>query len=249
MFIREVFKGLESLNVKRNDILLMHASFRALGRISYTAVNLLRAFVEYLNQGTLILPALTYENVTENNPCFDVRKTRSCIGYLPEVFRTHFEVVRSLHPTHSVCAVGKDAELLTARHHLDHTPCGENAPFSLLPAHNGKILMLGCGLRPNTSMHAIEELFEPEYLFGKKLNYTIIGHQGRCYEQEYVTHNFTGWEQRYDRISDTDQDNWIMKSKIFEAECHLLDAKTLWQRAKAVLEENSNYFVDRVKSI
>ena len=38
--------------------------------------------------------------------------------------------------------------------------------------------MLGCGLAPNTSMHAIEELVAPPYLFGEPLVYTMVLEDG-----------------------------------------------------------------------
>lgn len=245
MLIPEVSEGLERLGVRKSDTLLVHSSFKSLGRIPYSAIAFLSAFIDYLSEGTLLLPALSYENVSDRNPCFDLRKTKSCIGYLPEVFRKNFDVIRSIHPTHSVCAIGREARSITHRHREDSTPCGPNSPFSLLPEYSGKILMLGCGLHPNTSMHAIEELFEPEYLFNGQLNYTIIEQEGICYDRAYTIHNFRGWIQRYDRIMNTNADNWVQRGHIFQAECHLLNARTLWEKAKTRLAKEPLYFVEK----
>ena len=62
--------------------------------------------------------------------------------------------------------------------------------------------MLGCGLRPNTSMHGIEELVEPPYLYGDHLTYRLILADGEVIEKEYRRHNFRGWIQRYDRVAE-----------------------------------------------
>ena len=43
--------------------------------------------------------------------------------------------------------------------------------------------MLGCGLQPNTSMHAIEEMVKPPYLFGPPLTYHLVLADGK------VTHD------------------------------------------------------------
>ena len=51
-------------------------------------------------------------------------------------------------------------------HVQDNTPCGQNSPFNRLIENAGKILMIGCGLTPNTTMHAVEEYVRPPYLFG-----------------------------------------------------------------------------------
>ncbi len=109
-------------------------------------------------------------------------------------------VRRSIHPTHSVCAIGKQAEELLENHHKDNTPCGPNSPFHLLPKVYGYILMLGCGLKPNTSMHAVEELIEPPYLWGNSLEYTLIDGTGTQTNKEYRQHGFTNTTQSYDRI-------------------------------------------------
>jgi aminoglycoside 3-N-acetyltransferase len=53
----------------------------------------------------------------------------------------------------------------------DVTPCGENSPYFKLREKAGQILFLGCGLKPNTSMHAVEELVEPPYLYDGWVDY------------------------------------------------------------------------------
>lgn len=239
-----LFKELKTLGIEKNNTLLIHSSFKSLGKTSFTAGELIGHIIEYLKEGTLIFPVLSYKYVNENNLCFNVRETKSCVGYLNETFRTEFDVIRSIHPTHSVCAIGKYAREITKYHELDNTPCGKNSPFSLLPEFNGKILMLGCGLKPNTSMHAIEEHFIPDYLFGQNQNYKIINEKGFEYEKEYVTHNFKGVKQRYDRIINTNDDLWIKEGKIFDAKSFVMDAITLWKKASEQLEKDKNYFVD-----
>ncbi|MFP6646122.1 MAG: AAC(3) family N-acetyltransferase, partial [Candidatus Latescibacterota bacterium] len=46
-------------------------------------------------------------------------------------------------------------------------------PLRKLRDLGGQLLFLGCGLRPNTSMHGVEELVEPPYLFGDDITYTL----------------------------------------------------------------------------
>ncbi|TGV02872.1 AAC(3) family N-acetyltransferase [Flavivirga rizhaonensis] len=243
------FESLENLDIKNDDIVLVHSSYKSLGQMPFRANDFLNFFIEYLYRGTLIFPGLSHKHVNALNPCFDNRKTKSCVGFLPELFRQSFRVNRSMHPTHSVCAIGKEAMSITESHGLDNTPCGPNSPFALLPKYNGKILMLGCGLKPNTSMHAIEETIEPPYLFGETVNYTLINKEGNCYNKDYTTHNFDGFVQRYDRIIDSNTDNWIKKGKIFKAECSILTAKKLWNEASKMLKLDSHYFVEKTENL
>lgn len=48
--------------------------------------------------GLLIVPCHTWSNVNDENPVFDVRETKPCVGLLPDLFRRRKGVVRTLHP-------------------------------------------------------------------------------------------------------------------------------------------------------
>ena len=135
---------------------------------------------------------MSYASVSEKQPRFDPACTAVCVGAIPEHFRAWAGTRRSVHPTHSVCAAGAKASEIVSQHYLDRSPVGEHSPFRLLPGLGGKILMLGCGLKPNTSMHGVEELCEPPYLMRpERVKYVICGPAG---EQavEHRRHNFAG---------------------------------------------------------
>ena len=124
---------LRVLGVSEGGILLVHASLRSLGAVPGGAETVVCGLLHALgDDGTLLMPALSYESVGAQNPVFDLLHTPSCVGALTEYFRTRPGKVRSVHPTHSVCAVGPKAEELCRDHYLDTTPCGEHSPFSRL---------------------------------------------------------------------------------------------------------------------
>jgi len=243
---KKTAESLRALGVRENGLLMVHASLRALGKIEGGAETIVRALLDVLGEsGTLLLPALSYETVTAANPTFDVRKTPSCVGALPEYFRRREGTVRSIHPTHSVCAVGAQACELLSGHENDSTPCGANSPFHKLPHYKGQILFLGCGLRPNTSMHAIEELSEPPYLYGDMLEYRITGEDGRVIKRSIRGHNFSGWIQRYERLAQLLDKNSLRTGKVLDANCHLIEAAAMWPAAHEKLKEDPLFFVKR----
>lgn len=245
--IENKFKeDLREIGVEKGDVLLVHASFKSLRFTHNGPQKVIELLLEYLGEhGTLLMPALTFEYVTKNNPCFHIRKTKSCVGILPETFRLTKGVIRSLHPTHSVCAQGKYAKALLENHWKDTTPCGENSPFHLLPKYEGKILMLGCGLRPNTSLHAIEELHTPDYLFAPPLEYTMVNEHGQLINKTYTIHNFHNWVQRYDRVELLDHSSWLIKGKILEATSYLIESASLWEKVSEKMMEDQHFFVDQ----
>lgn len=237
---------LRSLGVRENGVLLVHASLRSLGAVEGGAETVIGALLQALGaRGTLLLPALSYETVNADHPRFDVRSTPSCVGALPEYFRQRGGTRRSRHPTHSVCGVGAQADALLQRHQNDTTPCGENSPFRKLPHVGGQILFIGCGLRPNTSMHAIEELTTPPYLFGDMLDYTITDEDGNNATMRIRRHNFRGWEQRYDRVDQVLEYPALRRGRVLAAECCLIEAADLWAAVHAKLQAEPLFFVDR----
>ncbi|MBS1334084.1 MAG: AAC(3) family N-acetyltransferase, partial [Clostridiales bacterium] len=157
MLQKRLAEGFEALGIRSGDTLLVHSSLKSLDGAS--PADVIEALLALLGpEGTLMFPTLSYLHSNRNNPVFDVRRTPSNVGAIPEYFRTEYPALRSLCPTHSCAAVGLRAEYLTGAHHLDDTPCGPSSPFRRLRDAGGKVLFIGCGTRPNTSMHAVEEL-------------------------------------------------------------------------------------------
>jgi len=239
-------KDLFLLGVRRGGVLMVHSSLRSLGVVPGGAETVIAGLLDILGvDGTLLMPALSYESVTPENPNFDVNKTLSNVGKLAEVFRLRSGTLRSVHPTHSVCAAGALASQLLEHHIEDTTPCGPNSSFHLLPEYDGQILMLGCSLKPNTSMHAIEELVEPSYLFDPPMDYHLTLTDGTSIAKIYKPHNFRGWEQRYERVGQVMEKAGLRHGHVLDAECYLIEARSLWDSVLNVMRRDPLYFVSK----
>lgn len=195
--------------------------------------------------GTLLMPALSYQHVHVDQRVFDLRRTRSCVGAIPEHFRLRSGTQRSLHPTHSVCGVGAQVADLLADHHLDRTPVGERSPFRRLRDRSGQVLFLGCGMGPDTSMHGVEELVEPPYLFGRMIDYTLVDAEGGKSEMSYRSHGFSGWAQRYERLEALLGPDELRVGTVLEATAHLVEAEAMWRRGEEALRRDPLFFVER----
>jgi len=240
---------LKNLGIQNGDNLLVHSSLKSIGKIEGGPEIVIQGLIECVGEvGTLLMPALSYESVTKDQPIFKVKETPSCVGALTEYFRKREGTFRSLHPTHSIAALGINAEFFIKNHEKDSTPVGPNSPLSKLRDTGGKILFIGCGLRPNTSMHGVEELVNPEYLFNGVVTFTIGDHSGNLEQYNHTTHGFKpkGWEQRYDRVSNILDDVELKGGKVLNADCYLIDAKALWTNAFNKLKEDPLYFVDKL---
>jgi aminoglycoside 3-N-acetyltransferase len=101
---------------------------------------------------------------------FDVRRTPSQMGLVTEMFRRWPGVTRSLHPTHSVCALGPLANELSASHHLSPWACGELSPFGVMGRRKTAIVGLGTEyFRALTQVHAMEEILGDQFPVPREL--------------------------------------------------------------------------------
>ncbi len=240
-----IASDLLALGVRPGGVLLMHASLGSLGYVPGGSETVVQGVLSALGEeGTLLVPALSFRDVGADQPVFDVLRTPACIGAIPEHFRTRPGSMRSIHPTHSVAGVGPMAEDLLGEHHLDATPCGPHSPFRKLRDVGGQLLMLGCGLRPNTSMHGVEELAGPPYLFGADVAYRIILPDGSARPYICRRHAFGTYAQRYDRLADLLQGDALRSGPVLAAAAHLVEVRAMWEAGVAAMERNPLYFVE-----
>ena len=242
-----IVKDLRNLGISEGSLLLVHISLRSLGELTGGAKTVLKALQLTIGStGTLLVPSLSYETVGVDHPVFDIQHTPSCIGVFPEYFRIHGKPLRSIHPTHSVCGIGPKAAYLLKDHELDTTPCGNHSPFYKLGQVGGQILFLGCGMKPNTSMHAIEECVEPPYLYGDDVTYRMIMASGREMSMRVRSHSFSGWIQRYDRLKTLLSHPDIREGKVLDGHAELVNSRAMWVSALSILRKDAFFFVDRM---
>ena len=244
--VNGIAAGMGRLGIRPGDTILVHASFKSLGPVSGGVETVIQGLLRAVgDDGTLLMPVLSW--ALRPPEVFDPRLTRSCVGAIPEYFRTREGTSRSIHPTHSVCGAGRRVHELLDDHRLDSTPCGANSPFRKLAEIRGKIVMLGCGLRPNTSMHALEEYVEPPYLYGPSCVFTIRDWSGVTFQKEYRTHNFSGYAQRYDRVGELPAArDFIRTGQVLNAQTFVLDAAGLKDAVLAKLREDPLHFVETI---
>ena len=88
------------------------------------------------------------------------------MGLLTEIARRHPKAKRSLHPTNSVVAIGKNAEELLKEHHLSVYPSGDKSPFFKIIEKGGKVVGIGEPAKYSLSfVHCIEDIFEDRFPF------------------------------------------------------------------------------------
>lgn len=219
---------LRNAGIVPEDTLLVHSSMKSIGEVEGGADTVLDVFMNYLkSDGLAVFPTLSYRLNTEN-PRFDVRLTESQVGILPELFRQRPGVIRSLHPTHSLAAYGKDAAEFTAGHEKFDSPGAEYSPWWRLYERGGKILFLGTGINCNTYLHAVEEwLPVPGSLSEAKQPLEVVDYDGNVIAVPSRRHQ-GGHSRFYHRLEKLYRDNGAMIDvKFGDAQCVLADCRKL----------------------
>jgi aminoglycoside 3-N-acetyltransferase len=155
------------------EILMVHSSITDMRPMfEGTAQDVLNLLLRVVGaERTLVMPAfffgtpeLYHRDFYRVHARFDVRRTPSQMGLVSELFRRAPGVTRSLHPTHSVCALGPLAHELVATHHLSPWACGELSPFGIMGRRKTAILGLGTQYyRSLTQVHAMEEILGDQF--------------------------------------------------------------------------------------
>lgn len=236
-----------NIGIRQGDTVLIHSSFKSLGNIENGTEGFFEALFAAVGEtGTLVFPTLSFIPVRQTL-VFDYVNTPSCVGHLSEYFRKLPGVRRSVHPTHSCAAIGPETGYLIGGHEQDRTPIGPNSPFTKLPLVGGKILMLGCGLGPMTSMHGVEETVGDLFLSDDVCEYTLLLADGTTVKQQHRYHAFSQKKiiQHYSRLEEVLPDSAFNKGHIAAAKSFLLDAAELWKCGHKKMREDVYFFVDR----
>lgn len=185
----QLWEDLKNLGVLPTDTLTVHTALRSVGPVEGGADGYIDALRDYLQEGLLLIPTHTWMEVTRENPRYDVRSSVPCIGTVPRVAAFRPDGVRSLHPTHSVWACGKNAESYIAGEELARSPAPVGSVLERLARAGGKILLAGVGHNRNTFIHTVDELGNiPDRLDPEPYTVTILDREGNIHTHPYRGH-------------------------------------------------------------
>ncbi len=147
-----------AIGLHSGDLVLVHSALRRLGPVAGGADTVIDAMLAAVGPtGTVAVPTHTWKVVSSEQPVFHQTFTPSHVGVLGNVLRQRPQAFRSLHPTHSVAAIGPRAAEFTHGHELGGTPCSPTSPYGRLRDWGGKILIIGADLACCTFFHGCEE--------------------------------------------------------------------------------------------
>lgn len=165
-FFRSVLT--DDLKVGTGDVIYVHSGMDALN-LDFPFYRVLFLIQEIIGPaGTVLFPTYpnhkisSFEYLRQGNT-FDIRRTPSFTGILTELARRQRRAVRSLHPTKSVCGIGKFAEEITATHNLSPYPYDDCSPYYKLFEYGAKIIGIGVPTTYLSFTYCVDDAFKEDF--------------------------------------------------------------------------------------
>jgi aminoglycoside N3'-acetyltransferase len=143
---------LSALGVQPGMDLFVHSSMKSIGPVLGGPSTIIDALLSVLGpHGTLLAPTFNHHHARIFNPLL----TPTTDGAIPDALWRRPDARRSLHPSHSVAAIGPRADDYL-RDHLTNGVWSETSPIGRLIRNGGSILSIGVGHDRTTAYHVAE---------------------------------------------------------------------------------------------
>ena len=244
---KDLIKDFKEIGIDPEGTLLVHSSMKAVGEVEGRADTVIDAFMEYMKDGLLVFPTHSWSEENNEDDIFNPKTEKSCVGILTNIFRKREGVLRSLHPTHSLAAYGKDAKDFIKGEEKRNTPCPREGAYGKLYDRNAQILFLGCTLKSNTFIHGVEEWNQiPNRLGEKPVEYKIVL-DNQTIEAPVHPHQapVEDVSKNYDKLREPLLEKNICRTaKIGDAVSYLCQAKEMADLTSTFLQKNQDLFLD-----
>lgn len=265
----DLIDSLRRMGLDPAGTVLVHSSYKNIAGkegVEGGADTVLDALMEYFGEkGLLVFPALTWkfgymlnevedirvpgegdnEGFTYFGDHFDVRTSQTHdLGILPELFRQRSGVIRSLCPTSSVAAFGRDAKEFVSGHEKAAGGLSWDSPWGKLYERGAKLLFCGTKMACNTYMHAVEEHANvvPNLIMDHLFKFTVTDYDGNTFPVAFRRHE-PGHSHYYDKVRPELTEKGIVTEGYFgSALTQIADAVSMADYMTKKLQDNPLLF-------
>jgi len=163
----EVLQALLAFGRISRKGVMVHSSLSVCGHILGGPRKIVEVLRTWVGNRDLVMPTHTYcyPEADGTTPQFNPSVTPSRVGVISDIFWRQANVVRSLHPTHSIACLGPGAQNLCAGHESCDTPCGHGTPYEKMVAQDFSVLMFAVSMRFYTLFYTAEDAAHVAHLY------------------------------------------------------------------------------------
>jgi aminoglycoside 3-N-acetyltransferase len=260
---------LATLGLAPGDLVMVHASVRAVGPVFGGPDEIHQAIVESVSPGGTMMmlvgcpdgyddigrPGTTPEEAAQlraNMPAFDKHSARANrdVGTLAEFFRSWPGTRVSDCPAVRIAAQGARAGWLVREHPLLY-PFGRGTPFEKLVQEGGKLMLIASDHDQVTLMHYVETVTDFPDKIVVKYEVPLLKNGVKVWEacEEFDSSDpgaHWNWPDRFfalivdDFIAKHDGTALCRRGKVGNADTHLLDVAALARHAAPIMADTAN---------
>jgi len=249
-------KIIQSLEVKTNDIIMLHSDLSDFSKGNWG--NKCNTFYKYLTNyfngnGTILVPAFSYSFC--KNGYFDNLKSKSEVGIFDEFFRLQKNILRSYHPIFSFSCYGALKNEFVNNN--SNSATGNGSIFEKFFSMRGKILFFGARFITScTFLHFVEQTNRISYRYSKifkgdiRLNNKLIKNkQYEFYVRATERMKFFEYKKKT-KIEEDLLKNGILKiKKKNNFRISVCDSQELYYFVKNKLKYSKYYILDKPPKI
>ena len=241
--VEDLKNDLSSAGIVAGDTVLIHSSMKKIGNVENRADGVFSSLMQTVTKkGLLLFPTFSDKFVTDAEPDFNVKTSPAWTGILPELFRQRDDVIRSVHPFHSLTAWGDDAADFTAGHERFETAFDPQSPWGRLLERNGKVLLLGVDLTSATFLHPVEQWCNVPILSKEPVLRYIVDENGNKTPRTIYWHA-GAHSENYFRAEEILLKQGAMKPFRFGgADSFVMDCRKTLEVMTPVLKQNPDFF-------
>ena len=227
----DVAAAVRSVGIRAGDIVMAHTALSDFGYLEGGANAVIDCLLEIVGpKGTVCVPTHSLNWV--GKAPYDPKTSPSFTGAVPTAFLKRPDAQRSLHPTHSVAAIGPRAKELIAGH--DHTvePQAREGFWGKFVEARGKVLML-CRLQSNTLLHSGE-------LWGGIPMPSCVAHYSRDGERKELVISGMPWHvHAFDLVhAELNARGHLYTAPLGQSKIYAMDAKEAVETMQGFIERD-----------
>ena len=236
--IQELENTFKQAGILPTDTVFLRISLAVANSFVGEVDGFLNFLKEYFKDGNVVMSSYTFNKsplmYLFENPIFNPNTSIDRLNLVSEMFRRDKEVYRSIHPTHSLIAYGKDAKYIVKDHEKSPFCYHKDSPFAKLYRLNAKEVSIGV-YPTSLTYHYIEQFIDKKFIF-KDLEYPIMCrlklNNSIIKKPFYVTDTFRDLNASYTvfKGSEAEAKKFLIQDTI---DLHILD---LNRQLKAMLE-------------
>ncbi|MGN0066833.1 MAG: AAC(3) family N-acetyltransferase [Bacteroides sp.] len=138
---QELVCAMKDMGMTKGSNVFIHSKWDEMYNYDGNENELIESILDVIgSEGTLIMPAFP---LIRKKKIFNVKRTVTAAGLLPEAFRKYPGVVRSINIQHSICAIGANADYLISEHHKGDNCWDEKSPYYKLADLDTLVFSIG----------------------------------------------------------------------------------------------------------